>query len=136
MHSSAKSLTAVFTCFALVSCQPGCEIHVSGSPKAVVIELTDGMLFHFGPPPISNLYVQSANSDRPIWEIHASDGCRPIRKVIYGQAPSGFNADQGPAPLQMGKIYQVSVFGCGRPGGAWFRVDGDKVKEIPNPNTE
>lgn len=135
MNKFVKYVLAAISSLTLTGCQPGCRVKVSGSAEALVIELIDGMPFYSGAPPISSLMIKAMDADRPAWEFHApSNGCRPLKKLNYGELPQGFVADHGPVALKIGMTYEISVFGCGRTGGTWFRVGSQQVEEVPNPS--
>jgi hypothetical protein len=131
---SIKALACCALILATTGCQPGCRVRLSGSAKALSIQIIDGALLHFGPPPISGLEVRSLSEERASWSINAPDrGCRPISSLLYGQTPPSFVANGRATLLKEGETYAVDVFGCGRTGGGWFRVSHGQIEQITNP---
>lgn len=81
---------------------------------------------------LSGLEVQEVSDvARAVWSISATQReCRPLRRVVFGQAPEGFAAVVPAAGLKPGVRYTVVAHGwTGWPAAVPWRGGGDFVFE-------
>lgn len=125
---------AILACAPLLaSCQFLVEVRVTGPPSAPIFELTETGWFGGGPPAIGGLTVTTESGEdwRIVWSVGSDGGCAATERIVYGRVPAGFTGS-GPAPaLEPGRVYEVSVMGCGNVGGAWFKPLADRIVYEP-----
>jgi len=117
------------------SCQFGVDVEVSGSAAAPVFTFGNMGWFGGDEPPIFDTLEVSENSTKgwPIaWQVDRHErGCRPATsRVVYGRTPSGFLVSTKASALREGVTYELFVNGCGRTGGALFKVVNGQVETV------
>ncbi|RKH12795.1 hypothetical protein D7V97_07455 [Corallococcus sp. CA053C] len=97
----------------LTACQPPLEVTLASNserlpgPAFVVDEPSqDG-----GAPRYDVIRVLAENGTQ-VWHVRAlSFGGTRGRRVVYGEAPDGFETVQPPQPLEGGRLYSIGVSG-------------------------
>lgn len=119
----------------LSSCQVGVDVEVSGSAAAPVFTFSNMGWFGGYEPPIFDRLQVSENSTKgwpAVWQVNRQEGgCRPAAsRVVYGRTPSGFVVSAKARPLREGVTYELFINGCGRTGGALFKVVNGHVETV------
>ncbi|RKH73705.1 hypothetical protein [Corallococcus aberystwythensis] len=110
----------------LTACQPPLEVTLASSnehlpgPAFLIDEPSQD-----GGPPRYDVIRVLAEDGTQVWHVRALsfDGTRG-RRVVYGEAPEGFETVQSPQPLESGRLYSISVSGEAS-GALRFVVDPD-----------
>jgi hypothetical protein len=123
------SLLAVATLCAS-SCQIGLAIRVYGPATAPIFQIEEQGSSAENPPHFGDLsVVLPRNGEFSVtWAVDKQQACEPaVGRVVYGRTPPGFAVSTPPVKLNEGETYGVSAGGCGRIGGANFKIVNGQV---------
>ena len=82
--------------------------------------------------------MQEVHRRSLVWGFDRDPTCGSAgaRRIQYGHLPEGYGERASPQPLVEGRVYGVSVSGCGFVGGAYFRIVGGKVLYVEGTGDE
>ncbi|NRD60833.1 hypothetical protein HRD49_03645 [Corallococcus exiguus] len=126
LHRVLPLALVVFQVVLLTACQPPLDVTLASSnerlpgPAFVVDEPSQD-----GGPPRYDVIRVVTEEGKTVWHVRApSFGGTRGRRVVYGEAPEGFETVQPPQALEGGRLYSIGVSGEGS-GALRFVVGQD-----------